>query len=82
MFINWVENQGFNWWHWVGETWLIVGNTYLGVAGIRDKVNTIFGMRNLVQEISGTHGNWSGFGPNGPSDKNNMFTWLQKCWWG
>ena len=77
--VLWGERQ-----HWVGDSWLIVGNTALGVTDVRDMVDTIFGMRNFVQEISGTHGSWAAFGPKGTSKKikNNMFTWLDNNWWG
>lgn len=81
-FINWVENQRFGWWHWVGNAWLIVGNTSLSAADVRDKANTFFGMCNLVQEISGPYVRWAGFGPNGTGEKKNMFTWLERHWWG
>ena len=81
-FINWVENEGLTWWHWVGNSWLIVGNTSLGAPDVRNKANSIFRMRNFVQEIHGPCGSWAGFGPKGTGNKDNMFTWLKKNWWG
>lgn len=81
-FITWIESHGLNWWHWVGDSWLIVGHTTLSAGDVRDRVKIVFGMRNFVQEISGTYGSWAGYGPKGTTDKTNMFNWLDANWWG
>jgi hypothetical protein len=71
---------GNGWWHWLGETWLIVDPFgRLDAAIICELARESFpGIYNLVIEIPPGDGTWAGFGLTTPP--TNMFEWLHTTW--
>ena len=71
---------GFAWWHWLGETWLLVDNTgFRSASELRDIARDAFpGIYCLVIEVSESGDRWAGFGPS--SGEKNMFAWIRDYW--
>ena len=79
-FITYIKDNGFGWWHYINNSWLLSTNKDFTAKELRDAVKGIFiNENNLVIELKGeTDDTWSGFGPK--SEKRNMFTWLKSNW--
>ena len=78
-FLAFIQNQSLNWWHWLTNSWLIIGAN-VSADEISAKVQQIYpNIHHLVIELrtDGTE-EWYGFGPSG--EKRNMFPWLQQYW--
>jgi hypothetical protein len=83
-FVKLMESNTMNWWHWLPNTWLIVGN-----FGTSDKTKVLniamqaFPNVNLmVFDIPEQSTNsWAGLGPQDKNDsKKDMFNWLHNFW--
>ena len=81
-FKKWVKEQGFGYWHWLSQSWLLVSTDSDVKAGdVRSKAMEIYDEcdRLLVLELRGTsHDTWAGFGPR--KQTTNMFTWIKNHW--
>lgn len=79
-FLKYIKDNGFGWWHYINNSWLLTTNKNFTANELRDVVRKIFNDEyNLIIELKGdTNDTWSGFGPN--SDKKNMFKWLKEIW--
>lgn len=79
-FLDFVKAQGFGWWHWIKNVWLLTDPTGRSSSvKIRDKLMKIFtGEGCIVIELAADHDTWAAFGPKGP--KINMFDWLNENW--
>lgn len=79
-FVSYIRENGFGWWHYINNSWLLTTNKDFKSSEIRDKLNEFFPDEyNLVIELRGdTDDSWSGFGPSG--SKRNMFRWLKTTW--
>ena len=82
-FNNYIQQQGFGWWHWFDNFWLLTtyDNT-ITAAAIRDKLVEISNRKRLIV-IEITSIIWANFGPQG-SDNNandlNISKWLLEEW--
>lgn len=80
IFLDYIKEQGFGWWHYLKDTWLLVDS--LGEsssAKIRDVVKESFDNEyNMVFQLDEDEGTWSGFGPK--SENRNMFKWINENW--
>lgn len=76
--IGYIREQGFGWWHYLKNTWLIVDSSGKSQASeIRDKVREVFDNEyNITFQINSSGDTWPGFGPK-PEDKN-MFKWIHE----
>jgi len=79
-FLQFINDNGLGWWHWLNNFWLITDSSGKFSAGeIRDELNESHpSVEKLVIELSDSGDTWSGFGPK--SEDQNMFTWLRKTW--
>lgn len=78
-FLEYIRKNGYGWWHWLNNFWLIVdGEGKLTASQLRDTLKSIVPNVNLlVIDVEGKQ-NWSGFGPR--SEERNMFNWIRKTW--
>ena len=82
-FLAYIQQQGFGWWHWFDNFWLLTTYDDTMTAGtIRDKLVEICNRKNLIV-IEITSNIWANFGPQG-SDNNgdelNFSKWLHDVW--
>lgn len=79
-FIAYIKEEGFGWWHYINNSWLLTINSDIKASDIRDELKEIFEDEfNLVIELRGdTDDTWAGFGPS--SNKRDMFKWLKTTW--
>ena len=80
-FKEWVKKQGFAYWHWLSQSWLLTSpDRDVMAVDIRTNARKIYnGCHLLVLELKETgHDTWAGFGPS--SEKTNMFRWIRKNW--
>lgn len=79
-FLEYIKEQGFGWWHYLKNTWLIIDVLDKSdVSGIRDNVMKAFeGEYTMVFQLNEKEGTWSGFGPK--SDERDMFKWIKEKW--
>lgn len=79
-FLEYIKKEGFGWWHYLKNTWLIVdslGNSNESL--IRDEaLNAFDNENNMVFLLNENEGTWAGFGPN--SEKRDMFKWIKENW--
>jgi len=80
MFLEYIKSNGFGWWHWIDNFWLVVDTQdKLSAEKLRDDLENIFPkVRKLVIEIFSESSTWAGYGPNG--EQRNMFNWLHNTW--
>jgi hypothetical protein len=78
-FIEYVKSNGFGWWHWIDNFWLLTtNNSTITAEDIQQNIDSGNGFnRNLVIEIEGSI-SWHGFGP--AKTDNNMFEWIKNNW--
>ena len=74
-----LNDAGLDWWHWIGNFWLIIDrNERHTAANFRDYLNTIMaGRYSMVMEVY-PGSDWAGFGPHG--EKFDMGNWIQSRW--
>lgn len=79
-FLEYIKENGFGWWHYLNNSWLLTSYKDFTVNKIRDDLNKIYeGETKLIIELRGnTNDTWAGFGPQG--ETRNMFTWLKETW--
>jgi hypothetical protein len=80
-FHEWYSTR-FNWWHWLGQTWLLIDENGTYSAGdIRDEFRKCApDTYVLIVQGSGAK-DWAGYGPNSDTDaNNNMFAWIHEYW--
>jgi hypothetical protein len=79
-FIEYIKENGFGWWHYLKNTWLIADSTgKSSVSEIRNMVKESYDNEyNMVFQLNEDEGTWSGFGPS--SEKRNMFKWIKENW--
>jgi len=79
LFMEYIKENGLGWWHYIDNFWLLTDiSGKLSASIIRDQLNIIYGVRNMVIEINQNSDNWAGFGPQ--NENENMFDWIQKNW--
>ena len=78
-FIEWIRSEGFGWWHWISNLWLLTSRSEeTSAKKIRDQIGELSDHRhNLVIEIPEDI-DWQGYGPS--NEKRNMFNWLKTTW--
>lgn len=83
-FLGYIQQQGFGWWHWFNNFWLLTTyNDAITAVNIRDKLAEISNGKNvIVIEVNSII--WANFGPQGDEikndSKNNISTWLTDVW--
>ncbi len=80
-FRKWVDEQSFGYWHWLGQSWLLVDRVKNSDAhAIRDKAIVIYDDINLIvlDVTAQSQGKWAGFGPQ--SEESDMFKWFHENW--
>ena len=80
-FLEYINQQGFGWWHWIDNFWLLVVlDTQTTIETLRDKLADITGGKTImVLEIKSGSFEWANFGPNTEGGKN-MSKWLKESW--
>ncbi len=78
-FAEYLDSNGFGWWHWIENCWLITAQNKAEISTeiLQSKVNSLSETpRCIVIEIQGSH-TWSGHGPKSSDGGSNMFDWLR-----
>lgn len=80
VFQRWINDQGFGWWHWLNQTWLLIDFSGRWTASeIRDRLlEGIPKLRCLVIELNESGDTWAGFGPTAAGQ--DMFSWIRSAW--
>lgn len=80
-FVEFLDKNSLNWWHWLANTWLIIDDQdQFTATTLRSGIKDLFpGIHMMVFELPKDGTNWAGYGPNG-EDNNNMFTWIKNNW--
>ena len=72
-----VKENGWGWWHWIDELWLLSTTGNKDSTEIRDKIIEIAQDSNaIVLEIEPV--TWRSYGPE--SDDVSFSTWLKRNW--
>ena len=76
-FIKYAREQGFGWWHWISNVWLLTTHKPEVKAGqIRDEARKITGDKSVVvlevQPVT-----WRTFGPTG---EKSIAKWIRDSW--
>ena len=76
-FLKYIKAQGFSWWHWVSNVWLLTTYDQKITAGeLRDRFKDISGNKTvIVLEVEAV--TWSTFGPTG---ENSIAKWIRENW--
>lgn len=79
-FLAYIKENGLGWWHWLGDSWLLVDKSLqLTADNVRDKLNEIYGCHNMVILIRGDGTDtWAGFGPK--AEERGFFPWIRTNW--
>jgi hypothetical protein len=79
-FTEYLRGQGFGWWHWIDNLWLLVDSTGKTTGSdLTSQVNATFPTLNcMVFELSADGDTWAGYGPR--TEASNMFTWMRQNW--
>lgn len=76
-FIKYLNDNGFGYWKWINNTYLILYNDSLSTKEITDIVSShfpdVYFIINHIKIID-----WYAYGPG--KGENNMFTWLNNNW--
>jgi len=78
--VEFFEERGVGWWHYLPNLWLISdSNGKLDASEIRDELRLLIpGEHSLVLEFRADGDTWAGFGPK--SERRNMFKWIRGNW--
>ena len=79
-FIEYIRQQGFGWWHWIDNFWLLTTrDTQVRTTTLRNKLKEITGGKTvIVMEVKSTK--WATYGPSGEGDSPNISKWLNSNW--
>jgi len=76
-FWQFISNKGFDWWHYINNSWLLSTPSNYTSKLIAEKMHEIYpGKKMIIFELKkDAIETWSGYGP--VNDKRNMFDWVK-----